>query len=104
MFKNSSKKKCTKRYNTDLIRVKAISSGDGPDSEEVTKQTFPTTVGGLVGLNQPAVNALSKLRYQYMRISYGRIQGSGYNARTGNNVSICPGAAKKAKQPKTIFF
>ena len=26
------------------------------------KQTFPTTVGGLEGLNRPAVNALSKLR------------------------------------------
>ena len=29
-----------------------------------------------------------------MRISYGRVRGSGYNARTGNSVSICPGAQK----------
>ena len=31
-------------------------------SEEVTKQAFPTTVGGLVGLNRLAVNALNELR------------------------------------------
>ena len=35
----------------DLRRTQTISSGDRPDSEEVTKQAFPTTVGGLVGLN-----------------------------------------------------
>ena len=32
--------------------VQTISSGDRPDSEEVTHQTFPTTVGGLIGLNR----------------------------------------------------
>ena len=32
-----------------------------------------------------------------MRISYGRMRGFGYNARTGNNVAICPGGLKKKK-------
>ena len=34
VFKNSSKKKCTKRYNTDLIRVKYLDvrGSDGSDS------------------------------------------------------------------------
>ena len=44
------------------LSVQTLSGGDRPDSEEVNKQTFPTTVGGLVGLNRPAVNALSELR------------------------------------------
>ena len=39
--------------------VQTISSGDRPDSEEVIKQALPTTVGSLVGLNRPVVNALS---------------------------------------------
>jgi hypothetical protein len=30
-----------------------------------------------------------------MRISYGRVQGSGYNACTGKYCIICPGAQKK---------
>ena len=30
-----------------------------------------------------------------MRISYGRVRGSGYNTRTGNNIAICPGGKKK---------
>ena len=68
--------------------------GIGPWLRSGYKQTFPTTVGGLVGLNQLAVNALSELRWRYMRISYGRMRGSRYNAPTGNNVSICPGGAK----------
>ena len=28
----------------------------------------------------------------------GRVRGSGYNARTGNNVAICPGGKKKKKK------
>ena len=32
-----------------------------------------------------------------MRISYGRVRGFGYNARTGKNVAVCPGGAKKKK-------
>ena len=35
-----------------------------------------------------------------MRISYGRVQGSGYNARNGNNVALCPGGEKKKKKKK----
>ena len=38
-------------------------------------------VGGLVGLNRLAVNALSEPQLGYMRISYGRERGSGYNAQ-----------------------
>ena len=30
--------------------------------------------------------------------------GSGYNARTGNNVSICPGGSKKAKKPQKNYM
>ena len=37
-----------------------------------------------------------------MRISYGRLRGSGYNARTGNNVSICPEGAKRPNSHKKI--
>ena len=33
-----------------------------------------------------------------MRISYGRVRGSGYNARNGNNVAIYPGGEKKKKK------
>ena len=35
-----------------------------------------------------------------MRISYGWVQGSGYNARTGNSESICPGGAKRPNSHK----
>ena len=35
-----------------------------------------------------------------MRISYGRVRGSGYNARTGNNVSIWPWGAKRPNSQK----
>ena len=80
-----------------------ISSGDRPDFEEVTKQAFPTTGGGLVGLNQPAVNALSELRWQYMHISYCQVQGSRYNTSTRNNVSICPGGAKRPNSHKKKY-
>ena len=72
--------------------MQTISSGDRPDSIEVNKQTFPTTVGGLVGLNRQ-FNTLKR----YKRISYGQVQGSEYNARTGNNVAICPRGAKKKR-------
>ena len=37
------------------------------------------------------------LRMCRMRISYGRVRGSGYNARNGNNVAICPVGEKKKK-------
>ena len=37
-----------------------------------------------------------------MRISYSQVRGSGYNARTGNNVAICPGGAKKKNIKKQI--
>jgi hypothetical protein len=63
----------------------------------VIKQAFPTTVAGLVGLNRPAVNALSELLWRYMRIPYGRVQDSGYNACTGKYCIICPGGTKKKK-------
>jgi hypothetical protein len=43
------------------FKVYRISSGDRPDSKKVIKQAFPTTVAGLVGLNRPAVKALSAL-------------------------------------------
>ena len=43
-----------------------------------------------------------------MRISYGRVWGSGYNARTGNNVAICPGGAIRPdshqKKKKKLFL
>ena len=45
-----------------------------------------------------------------MRISYGWVRGSGYNARTGNNVAICPGGAirpdsnKKKKKNLTVIY
>jgi hypothetical protein len=32
-----------------------------------------------------------------MRIPYGRVQGSGYNACTGKYCIICPGGTKKKK-------
>ena len=35
-----------------------------------------------------------------MRISYGRVWGSGYNPGTGKSVSICPGGTKRPKQPQ----
>jgi hypothetical protein len=35
-----------------------------------------------------------------MGISYSRVQGSGYNTRTGNTVSICPMGAKIQKKKK----
>jgi hypothetical protein len=35
--------------------------GTGLTPKKVIKQAFPTTVAGLVGLNRPAVNALSAL-------------------------------------------
>jgi hypothetical protein len=35
-----------------------------------------------------------------MRIPYGRVQGSGYNACTGKYCIICPGGTKKT----TLFF
>ena len=38
-----------------------------------------------------------------MRNSYGRVRGSGYNARTGNNLPICPGGKQK-KQNKKRFY
>ena len=50
-------------FSIPLIKRKnykyPITCGDRPDSNEVTRQTFTTTVGGLVGLNRPAVNALT---------------------------------------------
>ena len=52
-----------------------VSSGDKPDSEEVTKQAFPTTIGGLVGL--PAINALCELRWGYMRNCASHMAGCG---------------------------
>jgi hypothetical protein len=61
----------------------------------VIKQAFPTTVAGLVGLNQPAVNALSALLWRYMLIPYGWVQGSGYNACTGKSCIICLEGTKK---------
>jgi hypothetical protein len=66
----------------------------------VIKQAFPTTVAGLVGLNRPAVNALSELLWRYMRIPYSRVQGSGYNACTGKYCIICPGGTKKTNKKK----
>jgi hypothetical protein len=33
-----------------------------------------------------------------MRIPYGRVQGSGYNACTGKYCIICPGGTKKRKK------
>ena len=39
-----------------------------------------------------------------MRISYGRVQGSGYNTRTGNNVPVCPGGKKKKKKKKSFVI
>jgi hypothetical protein len=48
-----------------------------------------------VGLNRRAVNALRALLWQYMRIPYSRVQGSGYNACTGKYCIICPGPKKK---------
>jgi hypothetical protein len=33
----------------------------------------------------------------HMRIPYGRVQGSGYNACTGKYCIICPGGKKKKK-------
>jgi hypothetical protein len=38
-----------------------------------------------------------------MRIPYGRVQGSGYNACTGKYCIICPGAQKKKKNKKKII-
>jgi hypothetical protein len=35
-----------------------------------------------------------------MRIPYGRVQGSGYNACTGKDCGICPGGKKKKKKKK----
>ena len=35
-----------------------------------------------------------------MRISYGRVRGLGYKARTRNNVSICPAGAKRPNSHK----
>ena len=47
--------------------------------------------------NDKSVCAYS-LNDKNVRISYGRVRGSGYNARTGNNVAICPGGEKKKKK------
>ena len=81
-----------------------MSSGDRSDSEEVTKQAFPTTVGGLVGLNRPVVNALSKLRWGYMRISYGRVRGSGYNALTEIMYKHAQWGAKRPNSHKKHIY
>jgi hypothetical protein len=55
--------------------------GTGLTPKKVIKQAFPTTVAGLVGLNQLAVKALSTT--------------AGYNAYTGKYCIICPGGKKK---------
>jgi hypothetical protein len=36
-------------------------------------------------------------------ISYGRVQGSGYNACTGKYCIICPGGTKKKKNTRYFF-
>ena len=46
--------------------------GIGRTPKRLPSRPFPTTVWGLVGLNRPAVNALSELGWGYMHISYGR--------------------------------
>ena len=81
-----------------------IFSGDRPDSEKVNKQTFPTTVGGLEGLNRPAVQRSERTAmkiYAYLILPGA---GSEYNTRTGNNVAKCPGGAKKNKAKKNISY
>ena len=38
--------------------------------------------------------------YQYTKLGEGRVRGSRYNARTGNNVSICQWGAKRPNSHK----
>jgi hypothetical protein len=39
-----------------------------------------------------------RLNKNYMRIPYGRVQGSGYNACTGKYCIICPGGKKNKNE------
>ena len=86
-----------------ITYTSARANGAGPGSSPGKSRFKPYRLYP-VGIGLTLKRLQSQPSPQLLRISYGQVQGSGYNIRTGNNVSICPEGAKRPNSDKKVYL